>query len=245
MSKLHLMMPMGGRGQRFFDDGFIMPKPLIEINGKPFFYWSAMSVLKYIPDCDLTFIVLKEHIDDFNIDKQIYSYFPDARITIIDHVLDGAVLTCMAGADTINDDIPLLFNDCDHMFRCDALTRLIESNDRSYDGMLLTFKSDSPKYSFVICGEDGNVRKTVEKQAVSSDAICGAYYFRSKEIFLENAEKYLKKCSYSEYFVSGVYNIMAENGLQSGILETDFHISFGTPAEFKEAESRPEFSELT
>ena len=38
MKKLHLIMPMGGRGYRFFKDGYSMPKPLIELNGKPFFY---------------------------------------------------------------------------------------------------------------------------------------------------------------------------------------------------------------
>ena len=36
MKKLHLIMPMGGRGYRFFKDGYSMPKPLIELNGKPF-----------------------------------------------------------------------------------------------------------------------------------------------------------------------------------------------------------------
>ena len=44
MSKLHLILPMAGRGSRFFKNGFVCPKPLIEINGKPFFYWAARSV---------------------------------------------------------------------------------------------------------------------------------------------------------------------------------------------------------
>ena len=44
MSKLHLILPMAGRGSRFFENGFVCPKPLIEIHGKPFFYWAARSV---------------------------------------------------------------------------------------------------------------------------------------------------------------------------------------------------------
>ena len=35
MKKLHLIMPMGGRGYRFFKDGYSMPKPLIELTGEP------------------------------------------------------------------------------------------------------------------------------------------------------------------------------------------------------------------
>ena len=41
MDKLHLIMPMGGRGVRFFRDGFVTPKPLIELEGKPFKEFAA------------------------------------------------------------------------------------------------------------------------------------------------------------------------------------------------------------
>ena len=54
MEKLHLIMPMGGRGYRFFKDGYSMPKPLIELNGKPFFYWSAQSVMKFVDVADIS-----------------------------------------------------------------------------------------------------------------------------------------------------------------------------------------------
>ena len=34
---IHLIMPMGGKGSRFSENGFSIPKPLIIINDKPFF----------------------------------------------------------------------------------------------------------------------------------------------------------------------------------------------------------------
>ena len=54
MSKLHLILPMAGRGSRFFENGFVCPKPLIEISGKPFFYWATRSVEKYVDCADIT-----------------------------------------------------------------------------------------------------------------------------------------------------------------------------------------------
>ena len=69
MSKLHLILPMAGRGSRFFENGFVCPKPLIEINGKPFFYWAARSVEKFVDCEDLTFVVLEEHIRDSSTKK--------------------------------------------------------------------------------------------------------------------------------------------------------------------------------
>ncbi len=243
MNKLHLVMPMGGRGQRFFENGFITPKPLIEIKGKPFFYWAAMSVRKFL-ECDITFVVLQEHVTDFAIDKKILSYFPDAQIVIIPEVLAGAVLTCMKGAESFSDGLPVVFNDCDHMFRCDALTSLTEHQKAAFDGLLLTFSSDSPKFSYAECDKNGFVCRTVEKKVISNDAICGAYYFRNKDVFLKNAAVYLENCQYSEYFMSGVYNCMQKNGLKSGILRTDFHVSFGTPEEYAQAEKRTEFQDF-
>ena len=38
MMKTHLIMPMGGAGSRFANSGYMLPKPLIEIEGKPFFF---------------------------------------------------------------------------------------------------------------------------------------------------------------------------------------------------------------
>ena len=78
MSKLHLILPMAGRGSRFFENGFVCPKPLIEINGKPFFYWAARSIEKYVDCADITFVVLQEHIRDFAIDEKIRTYWPEA-----------------------------------------------------------------------------------------------------------------------------------------------------------------------
>ena len=65
--KLHLIMPMGGAGSRFFKNGFVMPKPLIEINGKPFLYWATQSIIKDVDVADITFIVLKQHITEFEL----------------------------------------------------------------------------------------------------------------------------------------------------------------------------------
>ena len=62
-SKIHLVMPMGGAGSRFFKNGFIIPKPLIELNGKPFFYWATQSIVKFVDVEDITFVVLKKHIE--------------------------------------------------------------------------------------------------------------------------------------------------------------------------------------
>jgi len=245
MGRLHLIMPMGGRGSRFFDDGFVIPKPLIELQGKPFFYWSVQSVLRDVSVADLRFVVLREHVEDFAIDQKIHALYPNAEITVIPEVLPGAVLTCMAGAREIADGDPVLFNDCDHLFRSSSFAAFCaKERFDSPDGALLTFRSDEAKFSYVRFGADGAVCGTVEKQVVSDHAICGAYYFRSAGVFLDAAERYLQKSRYEEFFVSGVYDELIGAGGRVGTFDTDLHISFGTPEEYFAAADDPRLKEV-
>ena len=245
MEKLHLIMPMGGRGARFFRDGYVQPKPLIRLRGKPFFYWSAQSVLRDVSVADLRFVVLREHIDDFAIDREIRTLYPEAEITVIPEVLPGAVLTCMAGAREITDGAPLLFNDCDHMFRSRAFADFCAAGSfEAPDGALLTFRSDEAKFSYLRYDGAGRIVGTAEKEVVSNDAICGAYYFKNADTFLTAAENYLTACRYEEFFVSGVYDCMAAAGQSIRSFSTDLHISFGTPAEYALAADDPRLLEV-
>jgi NDP-sugar pyrophosphorylase family protein len=230
-------MPMGGKGERFTKDGIATPKPLIDLKGKPFFYWAANSILKYAEVKTLVFVVLREHAEKFGIDAVIRSYYPGARFVYLDAVLNGAVLTCREGVKAVDNEYPVVFNDCDHLFYAPGLYDYYNGND--FDGLagvLLSFQSNNPRSSYMLYDKDGYVIKTVEKQAVSGEAICGAYLFKNKEVFLQASDDYLKKCSYQEYFMSGVYNsLIACNGkIKSFPVES--LLTFGTPEEYEQAE---------
>ncbi|MCR5789079.1 MAG: dolichyl-phosphate mannose synthase [Lachnospiraceae bacterium] len=243
--KIHLIMPMGGGGTRFGNKGFSLPKPLIPLKERPFFFWAAQSLLKFIEVQDLTFVVLKDHVERFSIDREIRAYYKDARILVIPEVLNGAVLTCLEGIRDFTDDLPVFFNDCDHAFLCSPFYCFCENADfSSPDGALLTFTSDSPNFSYVRFDKNGRLVGTVEKVVASDQAICGAYFFKNSQIFRQFSERYLKNCSYSEYFVSGVYNEMAKEGLSLVNFPLELHISFGTPAEYDEALTNTQLGRL-
>lgn len=245
MNKVHLIMPMGGAGSRFFKNGFVMPKPLIEINKKPFFYWATRSIEKFVDIEDLIFVVLQEHIDKFNIDSKIKEYFPNAKLVVIPELLPGALLTCLEGVKIISDEFPIIFNDCDHCFRCDDFNKYCNSGEfDDIDAALITFESHDPKYSFLELDENNNVIRTVEKKAISTHAICGAYYFKNRNILEEGSKVYLNNCDYSEFFVSGVYNVLANDNKIIKNFNVDFHLSFGTPEEYYVAEESDLFGGL-
>lgn len=240
-TKIHLLMPMGGAGSRFFENGYVMPKPLIEINDKPFFYWAVKSILYNIEPLDITFVVLKQHIDEFDIDSRIKHYFPEAKLAEIPQILSGPVFTARVGVDLYNDDYPIIINDCDHMFICSRLVTDLVKEVESLDGALLTFESCEPQFSYVKYNADKKIIGTIEKQVVSNHAICGAYYFKNKSLFTQIMDEYIENCPYKEYFISGMYNVMCEKQMFIKDYLLDEHVEFGTPKEYQEALSSPLF----
>ena len=163
MPKLHLVMPMAGRGSRFFDNGFVQPKPLIEIHGKPFFYWATRSIEKNIPLDGITFVVLREHLRDFDLESRIRAFWPDARIVALEDVTPGAAVTCQKGCEGLPDGVPVLFNDCDHLFLCSAFDEFCRAGNfaQGPDGALLTFPSDSPAYSYLQYGVEEAIARNI------------------------------------------------------------------------------------
>lgn len=245
MKNPHMIMPMSGAGSRFYRNGYMIPKPLIEIAGKPFLYWSARSIEKFIEVEDITFVVLNQHIRDFHIDQVILTYFPDAKIVGVDfeEVKSGPVMTCLAGIRNIEDERPILVNDCDHMFCSTAFNEMVKAGWNE-DGTVLTFESDEPQFGYIMYDDQGNVCSTVEKQVVSHHAICGAYGFRNAAVFRAAAEAYLKTPGCSEFYVSGVFNAMCRIGLHVKDYPVDYHVSFGTPDEYEAAKSSERFAEM-
>lgn len=241
--KFHLIMPMGGSGSRFSKMGITTPKPLVDLQGKPFFYWATQSISQYKNLKSISFVVLQKHINENGIDKKIHQYFPKAKISILPEVLKGAVLTAMKGVEAIDDDSAIIINDCDHAFVSSELNNFCDHIDASVDGALVTFNSNEDKYSYIKYNKNKTIIGTVEKMVVSNDAICGAYYFKNKDIFLKYAEKYLVNCKYNEFFISGVYNEMCADNLNIQKFNLDLHLSFGVPEEYEEVKNSPLFKE--
>ncbi|WP_277317027.1 NTP transferase domain-containing protein [Sphingomonas sp. AOB5] len=219
-------MPMAGRGSRFARNGVAIPKPLIDLAGKPFFWWAVESVRRRTSLRELLFVVLREHIAAHAIDAAILAHYPEARIVVIDEPTAGAAETGALGVEALSEDGPFAINDCDHGFRLDTIPDLTANA-----GALVGFRSDSPAYSYVRLGTDGHVIGTVEKQVVSPYAIAGCYFFASKQVFAEALAAYRRDCPYDELFVSGLFNQLCDAGERIAFQPLTAHLSFGTPEE--------------
>lgn len=231
MSTLSLVMPMAGRGSRFAKAGHTQPKPLVDLFGKPFYWWATESVRQATPVDELVFVVLREHCEAHGIDHLIRADYPDAKLVVLDDVTEGAAETARLGIEALETDSPIAINDCDHAFACPDLGTLATALQADTQAALVTFRSDSPNFSYARLGPDGRVTGTVEKQVVSPFAIAGCYLFKNQSVFQNSYAAFRETCAYDELFLSGVIDHIASAGERVDLQELAHHFPFGTPDE--------------
>lgn len=237
MSKLQVLMPMGGLGQRFRDVGIRTPKPLIPVRGVPMFSKALSSLDPFVGSISLTVVTQIEYQERYELGDKIIAAEPDATIAYIDRKTGGAVDTAMEAESLLNPDDPLIVMDCDIAFSSpdffDMLGRVMDG--RGADGMLLTFSSNDPRYSYVQVDASGFAVRTAEKEAISSSALMGAYFFSRAADFIEASRALLSKPlnqDRKEYYVSMVFNELIQAGRKIRVVKGDFY-SFGTPEELE------------
>ncbi|MDE6821525.1 MAG: glycosyltransferase family 2 protein [Bacteroides acidifaciens] len=246
MRYLHIIMPMAGEGSRFVNAGWTTPKPLIELNGQPLFKHAINSVVTKGIEMKYSFIVRHEHIEKYGIDKGIKSFLPTANIFSVVKTTRGAVETCLMAESAIIDDDAVIVMDCDMEFRSVKLIEIIKQQlsqpmEEANGGVLISFESDQPKYSYAEVGEDGYVVRTAEKEVISSHALCGAYFFSTGRRFKEIAHQLLNEPEFKkpEYYVSLLYNYMLAAGEKVQLAPMEEYYSYGTPEELSQYLQRP------
>lgn len=235
---LQVLMPMGGLGSRFTKEGYTIPKPLIEVDGKPMFM-RALDSFATLKDIRYIFVIRQEYIDKYDLKNRILAAIPSARIAVLDHDTGGAVESCMIAREFIDDSLPISIADCDIYFESQAYFTTIEkiaAGQKKPDGMLLTFSSDDPRYSYAELNDTGKVLRTAEKVVISNHAILGGYFFRTGSLFKSLALEFITKPlpdSLKEYYMSHLFNMLLGRDGDVRIAEIDRKYIFGTPEELQ------------
>lgn len=240
MRPLHVIMPMAGEGSRFLKEGWTTPKPLIQLHGLPLFKRALGSVQTEGVQMKYSFIVRQNHIDEYGIDKGIQAFLPEAKIFSVQRTTRGAVETCLMAEGAVSDNDAVVVMDCDLEFRSKRFTELIKAalaipGEDAEGGALVSFESDSPRYSYAEVDENSVVLRTAEKEVISNHALCGAYFFSSGRRFKEVAHQLMNERNFAkpEYYVSLLYNYLIANGEKVYLAPMEEYYSYGTPEELK------------
>lgn len=223
-----IIIPLGGIGSRFKKCGYTLPKPLINVMGKPILYW----LLDRLDNQKITKIIIpynKELAKYRFEDKLKKDYNYNFQFIKLLKNTEGAAETISVALNEINDDdCPILCLDGDNFYMNDII------NQWNQDNCVFTFEdtTSEPIYSYV--NFDGKkVTDIVEKEKISDLACSGAYGFESwKELQLYCQNILINKIKQkNEYYTSTVIKQMIKDNkvFNTLVISIDDYICLGTP----------------
>jgi NDP-sugar pyrophosphorylase family protein len=229
---LKIVVPMSGDGRQFAENGFLFPKPLIEIAGRPMIEIVLRNIAPREPH-EFIFVCRKEHIDRFALREVLQQLAPGCRIVSLAQPTAGALCSVLLAADQLgSDDDELLVANADQYVDASIDSFLAAARAHMADGSMMVFPSTHPKWSYARV-EAGEVVEVAEKRPISPNATAGLYYFRSTRAFLQSAEQViLKNAAVSgQFYVCPVYNQYVLSGRRVTVypMAREQMHSLGTP----------------
>lgn len=233
---MNIIIPLGGKGERFQKNGFTSPKPLIKIFDKEMIFY-VLDNLKLSID-DKVFIIY------YNLNSDIFenvlkTKYPNIFFIELKEQTKGAAETIYKGLQHIihvtNHKKTMLF-DCDTFYTEDVISfyRNIDENAVFY----VKNYEKKPLFSYINLDTNNNIKQIAEKIKISDNANTGIYCFRdiqelykySKIIVSENIT-FHNECYTSciiDYMIKETHTFI---GIQ---LTPDFVFNLGTPNQLEE-----------
>jgi RpiB/LacA/LacB family sugar-phosphate isomerase len=230
-----LVVPLLGKGSRFSDCGFTMPKPLIMVDCRTIIEHS-MDSFDLSDETEIIFIVRTEHITNFGIDSFLLQKFSkNVKIVSVSEETRGSVESVLKARQFIEDELPLSIW-CSDVYFENNLEKFKPST-LPINGTLnyvLTTKANSPSYSYIKT-QDDFVVEVAEKKVISNHANLGYYSFSSGKLFCSYADRMIDENykTNGEFFIAPIYNLLISDGLLVSHKEFEKCHFFGTPKELQ------------
>lgn len=242
---LQIVIPMSGFGERFRRAGYAVPKPLIEIDGKPI----IAHVIDMFPgEQDFIFICNQDHLSnpDYRMAEIIQKYCPTGTIVgIAPHKL-GPIHAVRQVEHLIDSARPVVVNYCDFTCYWDWNHFKEFVAHTGCDGALPAYKGFHPhtlgstNYAYMR-ETDGWVQDIQEKQSYTNNrmeeyASSGTYYFASGALMSEMFRKTMEQNIQvgGEYYVSLAYKPLLAEGKTVAVYPLQHFMQWGTPDDVAE-----------
>lgn len=227
---------MAGLGKRFEEAGYRLPKPFIDVQGKPMIIRVIENLLGYLnnENIKITLIAQKSHCDRFNI-IEIFQQenINPCRVIQLEGLTEGTACTLLKAKKYINNDEELIVANSDQLvldpdFLENGLNYFRKKNA---DGGIWCFIDSHIKWSFAKLAPDHTVCEVAEKIPISNLATVGVYYFKKGSSFVHGAEAMIEKNIRvnNEFYTCPVYNQIIANGEKILVYMINEMVGLGTP----------------
>ncbi|MBI5787925.1 MAG: hypothetical protein HZA78_03605 [Candidatus Schekmanbacteria bacterium] len=235
------LIPMAGRGNRFFQEAYRVPKPFIPIMGNPMF----ITALKSFPPADKYIFICRKDFNQYQLKNIVDSLVENSQVILLDEVTQGQACTCLLAESQLDPREGLFIASCDYQTVYDKEKYARLSADKNVDVIIWTFKIGAIKKAnpnaFAYCVTDGDrVLEVVEKRTISDTpqldpAVVGSFTYRTSELFVRGAKQMIEKNIRvnNEFYVGTSINQLIEEGYNVVSFEVGKFISFGNSFELQ------------
>ena len=183
---MNILIPMAGLGSRFPSHTYPMPKPLIEVNGKPMI---AKAIQSLNLEGNYFFVLAKNQFTEL-VKETIQSLKPGSKFFEIDYVTEGPANSALLFRNEIDNDQELVIANCDQILEWNSTNFL--HNVRLYDGAVVTYHTDTDKNSYARLDKNGMVVEIREKEVISNVSLNGIHYWKKGSTFVSSADKMIE-----------------------------------------------------
>ena len=232
---MKVVVPMAGRGTRLSSISDL-PKPFIEINGKPMIYWALKSLEGFNNISEVIFIILSGHKNELDIVKLIDSSTNHPKNCVfIDKITEGQLCTVLSARDFIESDEDLLIMSCDTYVQSQLYQKIVNRKD-SCKGIISVKELLGDQWSFVAIDNNMKVIEVAEKRRISDYASTGMYYFSNGNEFVKYSNEVIKNkiSTNGEYYIIPVYGEYIKNSASIEISIASEVWDMGNPVALKE-----------
>ena len=212
---LNIVVPMAGRGSRFANAGYELPKPLIEIHGHAMIECVVKNITPKVAH-KFIFLCLAEHLAKYNLESRLKTFAPNCEVVTVDKVTEGAACTVLLAEKFIDNDNALMIANSDQYVDID-INDYLRAGDE-LDGLIMTMFAADNKWSFINFDENNFVTMVREKEVISNEATVGIYNFAHGRDYVTYAKKMieLNLRVNNEFYVAPVYNMLIDDGKKIG-----------------------------
>ena len=209
--RIQVVIPMAGEGSRFRVAGYTVPKPFIDVFGKPMIQWVIENMKSSEYQIEYIFLCRKSHVEDYNVRELFDALHISYRIILVETLTEGAACTVMLAKDLLDMNEPLVIVNSDQYLEWDVNIFYKCLLNPTYDGVISTFYSpdqNDTKWSFVKINSDLCVTEVAEKKWLGPNATTGIYAWKKASDFVTYANSMISKNIRvnNEFYVCPVYN---------------------------------------
>lgn len=238
-----LIMPMAGLGKRFADEGYAVPKPLIDISGRPMVLQAADD----LPQASAHAFVLRADMPGHGeIAQTLAQHFPGAVIETVGNVTEGQACTALLGLEALaracgDVEGPVTFGACDNGAVYDAKIFGKLCDDDRVDVIVWGARGHANAarhphmFGWIDADKDGRIAhisvKTPLADPTTDPIVMGTFTFRRADDFRRAAERLIARNGRinGEFYIDSCINDAIALGLTCHIFEVEHYLSWGTP----------------